>query len=1043
MSNKLNTKELRNTKPIKKGSDVTKWLMVIYFGSGACSLIDEVVWVRLMKLTLGNTVYASSIVISVFMAGLALGALIMGRYADRIKRRLFVYSILEMCVTLSAVSLPLVLRLADTVYRWIFLNLQPSPRMLLIIQVVISAVILLVPTMIMGSTLPLLGRYVTSVHNQAGRFVGKLYYLNMLGAALGCFLAGFVLIRMAGVMGTLYIAAGINLIVAFGGLALSRFPEVESKQKVEADAAEQYIAGMEQKVDRKHHVLMLAFFVSGLMSIGYEIVWMRSIVFLLNGYTYVFSTVLTVYLLGNVIGAGIGSRLSKKLKNPAAGFGISLICLGTLGLFYMPWLSVMFRFKSNIMYLFKGLLKIKGFNVMLLPFLYSPFLFLLPSIIMGIGFPLALQAWSNYTHKIGQSTGTVYGVNTLGAVLGGLVSGFVLIPFMGTQLSITLLGLAGIWLGFVMLLVYLENTGIKLRTGYLITAMAITILAVIIPSDLFVRKIVSKPSHITQTVQEGTTTTVSVTKKPDRSMELAVDGIFMAGDGSHRSAQKFLGHLGVLLNKNTRDVLSVGFGGGETTECLSRHNLRSIHCVEVAQEVVDVALQYFDHINLGDRLNENVEMIYMDAKNYLHLTERHYDIIINGADNHSYPGSAPLFTWEHFKNAREHLNPGGLFITKLHLQGHPKSSFESIIGTFMEVFPHATIWFPTTKPYIFFYLVGSSQQQMFSPEHIEKELSKEEVRNSVDYMNYRDSSYVLSSYIGDENDLERYLKSFHLNSDDKPYVEYNLDVNKSILEMKTFLDFIETVRKGSIFDHIDWTGLSPQEQIDWRENHRLLYEASTAVLKSYVLIGAFPVLESTFYGLKLLPDHPVLLEKEEQVLNYIRGIYNRGKGIGGLDDLLRRRPDCGTAWLVKSWELKKRKEINEALFAGEKAVQYTSHNAMTFDNLGIILTELGQADKAIPHFKDAIKLLPDNAQLHYDLGVAFAQLDDFDNAVSAFRRGLLIEPKNAKAQTYLGDFLTQLGRKKEAILEYEKALSINPNSQMARSRLNEIISGSK
>jgi spermidine synthase len=193
------------------------WLMLIYFASGVCSLIDEVVWVRLLKLTLGNTVYASSIVVSTFMGGLALGALIMGRYSDRVVRRLRLYALLETIITISVLSLPWGLRIADKFYVWFYRVYDPTHRELLIVQIIISGLILIVPSMLMGSTLPLLGRFVTSLEKETGRLVGRLYAFNTLGAALGCFLAGFVLIRAIGVMSTLYVAAVLNLLVAFGG----------------------------------------------------------------------------------------------------------------------------------------------------------------------------------------------------------------------------------------------------------------------------------------------------------------------------------------------------------------------------------------------------------------------------------------------------------------------------------------------------------------------------------------------------------------------------------------------------------------------------------------------------------------------------------------------------------------------------------------------------------------------------------------------------------------------------------------------------------
>jgi spermidine synthase len=313
-------------------------IMLVYFASGACSLIDEVVWVRLLKLTFGNTVYATSIVVSVFMAGLALGALVMGRYCDRLRKHLQLYALLETLITISALSLPWALKIADAVYVRLYRAYHPAQAQLLIIQLIISALILLTPTVMMGSTLPLLGRFVTALERETGHLVGKLYALNTLGAATGCFLAGFFLIRAFGIMGALYIAAGLNLLVAFGGWFLSRFSSITAEQQdvTSVIVSAKVVEG--KKADGRFYLLIIAFFASGLISIGYELLWMRSIVHLLGGFTYVFSAVLTIYLLGNVIGAGIGSRLAKRLKVPAAGFAVTLSLLGLCGIFYLQLL---------------------------------------------------------------------------------------------------------------------------------------------------------------------------------------------------------------------------------------------------------------------------------------------------------------------------------------------------------------------------------------------------------------------------------------------------------------------------------------------------------------------------------------------------------------------------------------------------------------------------------------------------------------------------------------------------------------------------------
>ncbi len=1018
------------------------WLMLVYFCSGVCSLMDEVVWVRLLKLTLGNTAYASSIVVSVFMGGLALGALIMGRYADKIKRRLRLYAILEILATVSALSLPWLLRFADIAYRWFFVKFEPSRTVLMVVQVIVSALVLLIPTMLMGSTLPLLARHVTDMKDRVGRLVGRLYALNMLGAVLGCFIAGFVLIRMVGVMGTLYIAAGINLLVALGGWILSRFYDVPSEPMPQAVRVKEVSIEGKRASRFRLYILMAAFFVSGFVSIGYELIWMRSIVVPLGGFTYVFSSVLTVYLLGNVIGAGIGSRLSKFLRRPAIGFGISLAFLGVLGIFYLPWLSVwQLNVKSQVSSLFMEWFKSEGIRETLLLLFHSTTLFILPAITMGIGFPLALQAWSNYRKKVGQSTGTVYGVNTIGAVLGGAVTGFVLIPLVGTQLSITVLGMLAIWLGILMIESQLDGIKVVSRISYLVVAVILTATVFVMPLDLFEKNIVNMPGFETLAVQEGVTTTVSVQKRADGRLELASDGVRIAGDDIHRSAQKMLGHLGVFLHKDAKEVLSIGFGGGETTACLSRHDLERLDCVEIAPEVVEVALKFFRHINLGDELEQKVNMTYADAKNYLHLTDKRYDIIINGADVPSYSGSAPMFAIEHFENSRKHLKRGGLFITKLHLGDIAISNFNSILGTFLEAYPHVTIWFPTTKPYMFFYLVGSDQQQVFSPGHIESELSKEDVTRSVEYLNFDNSFDVFSCYIGDETDIRRYLKDFRINSDYKPYVEFNFS-RRGIMLQPFLTEFTETVRQGSLVNHIDWTGLSDDEARTWRKRYEVVHKASNYILKSHGERNNLVKLQNCYEGLKLMPDNKILIEQENQCLSSAGYAISKGLAnevILGMNNLLQDRPDFSSAWLIRSWALQSKRKMDEALKAAEKAAESNPYNVSAQDNLGLILLRLNQADKAIEHYTKAVEFNPAETRLRYNLGMAFERETRFEEAVFQFHEILQIQPRNAEIRCRIGDILVRQGHKEDAIAEYNKALEIEPKHPRALMMLKDLL----
>ncbi|MFH2000714.1 MAG: fused MFS/spermidine synthase [Planctomycetota bacterium] len=1029
------------------------WIMFIYFGSGICSLMDEVVWVRLLKLTLGNTVYASSIVVSVFMGGLALGALIMARYADRIKKRLRLYAILELLATLSALALPWGLQVADKIYQWLFLQFQASPALILGVQVVISAAILLVPTMIMGSTLPLLGRYVTRLNDRVGGLVGALYALNMLGAALGCFLAGFILIKALGVMGTLYVAAGINLLVACGGGFLSMFHD-KTETAGTAPAAEEPNAGRtesggsvaaphESPSSLRSSILLLGFFCSGLLSIGFELIWMRSIVFFLGIFTYVFSGVLTVYLLGNVAGAWIGSRLARRMKNPGLGFGLSLTCLGAMGVLYIPWFSFWQWKVLPLVVTWLGGAKISQLLGVYAPLFHSLVLFFLPSLFMGIGFPLALQAWNQRTHKVGLSTGTVYGVNTIGAVLGGMVTGFLLIPALGVQLSITVLGVAGCWLGIAMLLLHKVAARPATYARHLGIAAGSVVVAFLIPSDLFERSSLSWLDKKPLAVKEGVTSTITVYGKSQGARTLASSGTVIAGDDTDiRSAQKTLGHLGLFLNPDAREVLSVGFGSGETTACLSLHGLDRIDCVEISPELVDVALEYFSNINLGTDLHNKVNMIYMDGKNYVYLTPRRYDIIINGADVPSQPGSAPMFAREHFRNTFSHLKPGGVFITKMHLGNITEASFKSILGTFCEVFPHVSVWFPTTKPYLFFYLAGSERAQRFSPLRIDTGLARPEISESMAFMHWRNSHDLLISYVADEKDIEPFIAGYIPNSDFSPYVEFNLGEETN--PMQLFLEFISLYRRDSLESHIDWTGMTAAEKETWISDQRRYFDGATHMMKAHAEPDPWKKLDLLYEGLRLLPGHTAIQEQTEKLLPRFAGMLATGEikaedTLAICDRMATGRSDFGPLYLIRSWALQKLGTMDgEARLFAEKAVEHAPWSAEAQNNLGLLLLASASIKEAMACLEEAVRLHPMHAKFRQHLAIAYSKEQRWDDAIRELKKSLDINQADLWARCNLADMLMQLGRKEEAREHYLKILEIDPDHRKAKKMIEKL-----
>ncbi len=739
----------------------------------------------------------------------------------------------------------------------------------------------------------------------------------------------------------------------------------------------------------------------------------------------------------------------KKLKNPAVGFGVTLSLLGLYGVFYLPLLVLWI---SKVRPYIDAKVELLSTFVALSPYMVKPLvqcvlLFLGPAVLMGIGFPIALQAWANHIHKVGRSTGTAYGANTIGAVIGGVLTGFILIPLLGLQLAISTLGLAGLWIAGIMCLLFARSSkaslphedepapaGARGRFILLVAAVILTVVVVKTPSNLFEIVVETNPRLPKQlkllTVKEGVTATASVYRDLEEdTLWLYVSGQKVAGDTYFwRSDQKLLGHFGVLLNSQAKKVLSVGFGSGESTACLAMHKLERADCVEIAPEVVDVSLKFFTHINLGDKLNDYINMFYMDAKNYIHLTNIHYDAIVNDSIHpRHFAENASLYAKEFFETAREHLNDKGLLISWIPTHNvEPTSVLNSIIGTMMEVFPYVTIWYMTPSPAQYFLVVGSEQPQYFSPAHIENELNKKGVRESLSLIDINNNMDVMSCYIGDQDDIRRHIKSFSVNSDYLPFIEFTTD--DQVGGPLMFKKFISEVRSTSVYKHIDWTGFSKEQKDKWLLDFDRLYAASSYLLASN---GAGDYLERLKYsveGLAILPDNPGLLHlrkrTEKDILSICMKKILSGETEDALltsNDVINIYPESSVAWIIRSNVMQETGDMQRAYDAARMAVYHDPNSADAHFRLGSVLLINKQFEEAIKEYKDALRLVElarefasyNQAQVLNSLTTAYAAAGRLPEAIAAAEKAF--------------DFALSTGRKEMAedirkrLLSFESA----------------------
>jgi spermidine synthase len=843
--------------------------IAIYFFSGVCSLTYEVIWQRLLKLILGNTTYATSITVAVFMGGLALGALLVRKRADAIKNKLFVYGCIELLVSLFAVLTPFFLKWVDYAYVFLFQSYAPSAPLVLTLQIIVSTIILAFPTILMGTTLPILSSMVVRRAAHTGWETGILYSVNTFGALAGVSATGFYLIRMLGVYPAYFIAVGLNVCIAVISVILSRYRPVEATQEVL-----NHTHNDNPSPKKGLRVAIFSWlFIMGFVALGYEIVWIRSVVLLLKAEIYTFSSVLCVYLFGYAAGIFVGGRLAKSTRQLEL-FGLVAPLVGICGILYLPMLTRILdnRFLWNFQ-LLKTLLGIFSY----LPHLYmSTLFFFLPSFFMGICFPLLVQMGTNLGSRAGDTISKAYGINTLGCVLGSVGAGFFLIPFFGAETSMQILGLLAVISGLTAIF-FVQNRIIWV-IGSIVPAICI-ITALMQPKDIFpkwINKCEGKGTYEVKLLdfREGITTTASVHQYlADSSKVISTAGINVAGDALPlRQTQKFQGHFPVIMHGKAKSVLTVGFGSGELTKTLTLHGIPDITCVEISPEMVALSKRYFSHINLGNDLEKHVHMVYMDAKNYMHLTNKKFDVIENDC---IWPGtfaeSSSLYTKEYFMDARRHLNDMGVFSTWLTLD-LPVTTLLSIIKTFGSVFENTLFIYPHYAPDRHILLMGQKTGHLYDYVNAKKEFEKEKVKESLSLIGIQDVNDLLGCIVADYSSLRTSTDSAAMNSDYFPFVEFDMNRVHLIGDKLITWKNLEVIIRNT--QRVDYNRLFSFAGLDQTENTSVLgkltkdQDANEYLLESFCIHTPYEKFQIINKGLTIAPENLDLLRMRKQMIGW-------------------------------------------------------------------------------------------------------------------------------------------------------------------------------
>ena len=595
------------------------WLLLVgmfcFFFSGAAGLIYQVVWTRMLSQIFGHTTYAIATVLSAFMAGLAIGSYWFGKIADRGKNDFLLYGLLEAGVGVYGFLVPWFFAGAQIVYRPIFSLNESYPFLFNLFLFFLSFVLLVFPTLLMGATLPVLSRFFVRSFAQFGRRVGDLYATNTLGAVIGCAAGGFFLIPVYGMRATVYVAASVNMLIAIVILIVDR---LRDREPVVAEAAVETAAvSQEDSANAPAQgstyldwVLLGSFALSGFASLVYENAWTRSLTMVIGSSIYSFSTMLVTFLIGLALGGFIYARVLGNKEMRLSTFGLIELWIGLSALATIPLFE-------RLPLIFVRLLQ--GFGDTFTVFLYlqiflSALVMFVPTILLGMTFPLVARLFTQSLYRVGSGVGSSYAANTVGAVLGAFAGGFILIPNFGVQnaiiFGVVLNLVVGCWL-------IVSDARLSFVPRYAL-GLAVLVLAAIVPFKvkrwdpnvltsgvtIYNDRYEALPSDSLRIEEmkrddvlfyrEGLTTTVSVHKI------LGSDYLYFKSngkiDGSYGDAlsQLMTSYIAMMLHPKAETALTIGLGSGMSAKALATFkSLKSIEVIEIEPAMIQ-ASKFFD-----------------------------------------------------------------------------------------------------------------------------------------------------------------------------------------------------------------------------------------------------------------------------------------------------------------------------------------------------------------------------------------------------------------------------------------------------------------
>ena len=700
------------------------WVYGLFICSGFAGLLYEVVFAKHLGVIFGGTALAAYTVMATYMGGMALGAWLGGIIADRVRSPLKWYALFEAVIGLYALATPTLFKLIEHVYVALATDVHPDAPLLTFWRVTLGALVLGIPTLLMGTTLPLMFKFLRGYLASRGRIISRLYTANIIGAALGALAGAYIVLPTFGLLSSTRLAALLSLMIALYALdRLKALPAQQPAAVSDGESAESgYVVlpplGIEQH-RRLGIAALLLVTVGGVASLALEIVNMHMLSIVAGNSVYAFGLMLATFLLGLGLGSVCYGKLRYLLTDPAVA------AIAQLGVFFTIIISA-FHWEKLATYLgsFGFMQEFQPIDFGAAEVIRAALcaIIMMPSaFFIGLGYPAVMTLASAWLKKRGEATGLGIAslCNTLGNIAGVLLTGFVFLNWLGSNrllfgLAIIslLLALYMAWVGRILWpLLFNPYRG---RQRFAAIAIAITIIVALwgYPAkwDLEViangAKVYFAPAErgevidSQESIQGGLVTVhrkeVENGKDEKRTMQtLMTNGVFQGDDFWEVDAQKAFAQVPLIHQAKRDTTLVIGYGTGNTAHILHTAGFAHMDIAELSPDIVALADRYFADINGKVSQQPNVQMYYTDGRNYLLTQDKRYDLISVDITGAWLAGAANLYNREFYQLAKVRLQEDGVLQQRVQLHHMQPMDLLYILNTLHQEFR-----------YIWLYIVG-------------------------------------------------------------------------------------------------------------------------------------------------------------------------------------------------------------------------------------------------------------------------------------------------------------------------------------------------